>query len=206
MASGRPCWRTRRPRCRPAGWQAPGRGRRAGSRRRGSGRTRRRDGGSRVSATRAARRGRRGRSPRTAPPPARTASRRAMSRQAPKRRVLHEADAEGRTDQPEARRTLPRRRDVGDVGGRGDVGRPRHAREPAPKQQEPERPGQRHDDVVQREERHGRQQHRLATVCVRDRAHHGREEKLRQRPERRPTSADPPTATAGRDRPRPPSP
>ena len=105
-----------------------------------------------------------------------------VAHDAAERRSQHEADAEGRTDQPERAGAVLRRRHVRDVGvGRGEACR-RDARDDAAEEQPRQRGRDRHQDVVEAEPQHGEQQHGTASVPVRQRAQDRREEELHEAP------------------------
>ena len=97
------------------------------------------------------------------------------------RRSDDEADAEGRTDEPEIRRALFRRRDIGDIGiGRGVAGA-RHAGQKAADEQPPDRRRQAGDQIIDAEREQRGDQHRPPAEAIAEIADHRRTQKQHQR-------------------------
>ena len=107
-----------------------------------------------------------------------------LAEHAADQRAGDETDAEGGADQPEIRRPLLRRRDVGDIGGGGRHRRAHDAADDARQRDDPQIGRHRQQDVVDAEAGERDQHDRPAAEAVRQRAEGGAEEELHQRVER----------------------
>ena len=107
-----------------------------------------------------------------------------FAKDAADQRAGDEADAEGDADDAEVLRTALGRRDVGDVGAGGRDRGAHDAADDARQRHHPEVRRDRHQQVVEPEAEHGKEQDRPAAEAVGKRAHRRTEEELHQRIER----------------------
>lgn len=101
-----------------------------------------------------------------------------LAEQATKRRTNDEADPDSHAHQAEVLGALFRRTHIGNQRVSGGIGGAGHARENSPHKEQRERGGKSHQQVVDRIEAEGQQQHWTAPEGITGRTQHRRKKEL----------------------------